>query len=112
MDNNFYSGFEKQAALGAMFGAVRSGLSTAANLARTSGITSSARAIGRNIRRGNFSRLPQNFAMLGRSAGRAVGRMGTVVGQKLDPQMASVRAMNQKVTTSARNLMDSAQKKF
>jgi len=62
--------------------------------------------------KGNFGKASKNLGMLRRSAGRAVGRMGTAVGQRLDPRMASIKAMNQKVTTSAQNLMDSAQKRF
>ena len=105
MDNHFYSGFEKQASWASIWGAAK-------NFARTTGLTSSTRALGRNVMRGNFGRATKNLGMLGRSAGRAVGRMGTAIGQRLDPRMASVKAMNQKVTTSADNLMDSSQKRF
>ena len=105
MDNHFYSGFEKQASWASIWGAAK-------NFARTTGLTSSTRALGRNVMRGNFGKATKNLGMLGRSAGRAVGRMGTAIGQRLDPRMASVKAMNQKVTTSADNLMDSSQKRF
>lgn len=112
MNEKFYAGFEKQASWAGMLGAVKSGFGAAKNLARTSGMTSSARALGRNLMRGNFGKATRNVGMLGRSAGRAVGRVGTAVGQRLDPRLASVRAMNKKVQTSSRNLMNSAQKRF
>lgn len=105
MDNNFYKGFEKQASWASMWGAAK-------NFARTTGLTASTRALGRNVTKGNFGKATKNLGMLGRSAGRAVGRMGTAIGQRLDPRLASVKAMNQKVTTSAQNLMNSAQKRF
>lgn len=95
-----------------MWGAAR-GLSSAAGSAlRQTGATSSLRGIGRNIMRGNINKLPKNFGMLGRSSKRLFGRAGTAIGQRLDPRLASVRAMGQKAMTSSQSLMDKAQKRF
>lgn len=97
MDKRFYNGFEKQAfvggALKAGWGAAKAGFGAAKNIYQTSGMR---KAVGQM-----------------RNSGRRAINQGRQQLQKNYPkQMASARAMNNKVKTTATNIMHKAKNKM
>src|SRR5210317_57919 len=98
MDKNFYNGFEKKAFAGGVMNTLKAGLNTVRNAAKSSGVSASARSLGRNIRRGNWQKARGSAGMLARSASR-MGR------QAYNRSMPQVKSMFNTARTSATNLM-------